>query len=329
MQSVLIMKEDECFLLDQNELDKIAITRGVTAGLVAVISIAVTYVVLLRVYICIRHVEQSEDFFPHAFCTLRCVLNCVCNPLLWVVFAYVFTCLAYTAHLWVSFNPDDNVCRWFGFVIQWSESFAMLMFAFLSLYIFYYILSYGRPLTDNELNTTELSSRTRYILHAVVVGSVVLTLLLGTAAYNLPLVVHSYGPEAGPWCWIQDEKEQMYYWHFPFWCVQLVTFLTMVANVVLFSSTIAKKKAISGKLIAIATILILIYAQILHGGFAAFESIVRLNPRLRCTDATHIFWYIDSIMTPLAKLLIIATALVLLAMRPLAKKISAEFQPLI
>ena len=46
------MNEEECFLLDANEL---AITRGVVAGLVAVISIAITCS-LLRVYIYIRHV---------------------------------------------------------------------------------------------------------------------------------------------------------------------------------------------------------------------------------------------------------------------------------
>ena len=323
------MKEDECFLLEENELDNIAITRGLSSGLVVVLSVIATYGVVLRVFCCARHVEQSQDFFPHVFCTLRCVLNCVCNPMLWTVFAYVFTCLAYTAHLWVSFNPSDTVCQWFGYVIQWSESFAMAMSAFLSLYIFYYILNYGKPLTDNELNTQELTSRPRYVLHAVIVGGIILLLLLGTAGYNLPILIRSYGPEGGPWCWIQDEKEQLYYWHFPYWCVQLVTFIVMVANVVLFSCKMAKKKAVSGKMTAIAAILVLIYAQVLHGGFAAFESIVRLNPELRCNDATHIFWYIDSIMTPLAKFFTICAALVLLATKPLAKKISAEFQPLI
>ena len=323
------MKEDECFLLDANELDKIAITRGVAAGLVAVISIMAAYIVVLRVFCCSRHVEQSQDFFPHEFCTLRCVLNCVCNPFLWVVFAYVLTCLAYTAHLWVSFNPDGEVCRWFGYTIQWSESFAMAMSAFLSVYIFYYILSYGKPLTDNELNTQELSSRPRYILHAIIVAAIVLLLFFGTAGYNLPLLVRSYGPEAGPWCWIENETDQLHFWHYPYWSVQFFTLMAMVTNVVLFMCKIARKKAITGKMTAFAIILILIYAQILHGSFAAFESIVKLVPSLRCNEATHIFWYIDSIMTPLAKLLTISGALVWLATKPLAKIFTAEFQPLI
>ena len=323
------MKDEECFLLDEDELDNIAVTRGVAAGLVAVISIVTTYAVLVRVYCCIRHTEQSLDFFPHAFCTLRCVVNCVSSPLLWVVFAYEFTCLAYTAHLWVSFNPDDTVCRWFGFTIQWSESFAMAMSAFLSLYLFYYIMSYGKPFTDNELDTQDLSSRTRYISHALIVGLIMLLLLLGTAGYNIPLIVHSYGAEAGPWCWIQNDREQMYFWHFPFWGLQLFTFLVMVANVILFCCKIANKKAITGKMTAITVILVLIYAQILHAGFAAFESIVRLNPNLSCNDTTHIFWYIDSIMTPLAKLFTIMAALVFMATKPLSKASNSEFQPLI
>ena len=323
------MKEDECFLLDENELDKIAITRGVATGLVTVVSVAATYLIVLRVCICARHTEQSRDFFPHAFCTLRCVLNRVSNPLLWVVFAYVFTCLAYTAHLWISFKPDDVTCRWFGFVIQWSESFAMAMSAFLSLYIFYYILSYGKPLTDSEINVHEQSSRIRYILHSVIVGVIVLLLFFGTAGYNLPLLVRSYGPEAGPWCWIEDEKEQLYFWYIPFWSLQLVTFVTMIMNVILFMCKIVRKKAVSGKMTAIAAIFILVYAQVLHASFAAFETIVRLKPSLRCNDATHVFWYIDSIMTPLAKLFTISAALVLLATRPLAKRSGAEFQPLI
>ena len=324
------MNEEDCFLLEENELDNIAITRGLACGLVALISLAATYAILLRVYCCARHAEQSQDFFPHAFCTMRCVLNCICNPMLWTVVAYVATCLAYTAHLWVSFDPDPSVCRWFGFSIQWTESFAMAMSAFLSLYIFYYLLSYGRPLTDNELNSQDLTSRPRCIIHAALVGATVIILLLGTAGYNLPiLMVKSYGPEGGPWCWIEDEREQLYFWHFPYWGVQLVTFLVMVANVILFTCKIAGKKAIAGKMTGIATILVLIYAQGLHAAFAAFESIVRLNPNLRCNDATHIFWYIDSIMTPLAKMFTISAALVLLAAKPLAKKSSAEFQPLI
>ena len=323
------MKED-CFLLNENELDHIAITRGLAGGLVAIISLAAIYIAVLRVYCCARHVEQSQDFFPHAFCTLRCVLNCVCNPMLWTAVAYVLTCLAYTAHLWVSFRPDPSVCRWFGFSIQWTESFAMAMSAFLALYIFYYILGYGKPLTDNELNTQELSSRPRYVIHAAVVGASVLILLLGTAAYSFPLLtVKSYGPEAGPWCWIENDREQLYFWHFPYWITQLVTFVAMVANVVLFTCKIARKKAISGKMTAITAILVLLYAQGLHAAFSAFESIVRLNPDLKCNDATHIFWYIDSIMTPLAKMFTIAAALVLFATRPLAKKVNAEFQPLI
>ena len=321
--------DDECFLLDANELDKIAITRGVTAGFVAVVSVVAAYTVFLRVNFCVRHVEQSQDFFPHAFCTLRWALNCVCNPFLWVVFAYVLTCLAYTAHLWVSYHPDAEVCRWFGYAIQSSESFAMVMSGFLSLYIFYYVLSYGKPLTDNEINTQELSSRLRYIVHAVLVAVVMILLLLGTAGYNIPLLVRSYGPEAGPWCWIKDKKEQLYFWHYPFWGVQLVTFVAMVANIVLFSFKIAKKKAVSGKMTALGVMLVLIYAQVLHGSFAAFESIVRLNPALQCSSATHVFWYIDSIMTPLAKLLTVLAALVWMGMKPLTKKLTAEFQPLI
>ena len=324
------MAEDDCFLLNENELDHIAITRGLTGGLVAIFSLAAIYLIILRVFCCSRHVEQSQDFFPHSFCTLRCVLSCVCNPMLWTAVAYVVTCLAYTAHLWVSFHPDDDVCRWFGFTIQWTESFAMAMSAFLALYLFYYLFSYGKPLTDNELHTQELSSRLRYILHAVVVACVVVTLLLGTAAYNFPLLtVRSYGPETGPWCWIEDEKEQLYFWHFPYWGTQLFTFVVMVANVILFTAKIARKKAIAGKMTGIAAILVLIYAQGLHAAFSAFESIVRLNPDFRCNNATHIFWYIDSIMTPLAKLFTISAVLVLFGTKPLAKKVSAEFQPLI
>ena len=323
------MKEDECFLLDANELDKIAITRGVVAGLVAVISLVVTYLVMLRVYICIRHVEQTQDFFPHAFCTLRCVLNFICNPFLWVIFAHVFTCIAYTGHLGVSYNPNDIACRWFGFLIQWSESFAMTMSAFVSLYIVYYILNYGKPLTDNELNNQDLSSRVRYVLHGVIVSVIVLVLLLGTAGYNLPFVVHSYGPDAGPWCWIEDENEQMNFWFYPFWSIQLITFVTMIVNVILFSCKRANQKSIAGKMTALAALLILIYAQLLHACFVAFETIIKLNPSLRCKDATHVFWYIDSIMTPFAKLLTISAVLVLLTKRPLAKKSSSEFQPLI
>ena len=206
----------------------------------------------------------------------------------------------------------------------------MAMSGFLAIYLFYYILSHGKPLTDNELNSQDLSSRLRYVGHAVVTGSVMLALLLGTAGYNLPLImIKSYGPEDGPWCWIQDTKEQLYFWHFPYWGVQLVTFVVMVANIILFTCKIANKKAVGGKMTGIGTILVLIYAQALHAAFAAFESIVRLNPNLRCNDATHIVWYIDSIMTPLAKLFTIAAVLVLLGMRPLGKKVSAEFQPLI
>ena len=325
------MAEDEdCFLLEENELDNIAITRGLAGGLVSLVSIVTLYVVLLRVFCCVRHVEQSQDFFPHAFCTLRCVLNCVVNPMLWTAVAYVATCLAYTAHLWVSFNPDPSVCRWFGFAIQWTESFAMAMSGFLALYLFYYLLSYGKPLTDNELNSQDLSSRLRYIGHAIVVGAIVLVLLLGTAGYNLPiLTIKSYGLEGGPWCWIENTREQLYYWHFPYWGVQLVTFLVMVANVILFTCKMASKKAVAGKMTGIAAILVLIYAQGLHAAFAAFETIVRLNPNLRCNDATHIFWYIDSIMTPLAKMFTISAAVVLLGARPFGKKVSAEFQPLI
>ena len=321
--------DGDCYILSDDELKKIAVSRGVAAGLVAILSLTATYIVILRVFCCIRHTEQSKDFFPHAFCTARYVLSSVFNPFLWVAIAYTLSCLSYAAHIWVVFKENDGVCYWFGFAIQWLESYATAMSAFLSLYISYYILSHGRPLTDNELNQHTLSSRTRYLLHAVVVGFFVIFLPLGTAGYNIPFLVHSYGPNSGPWCWIEDESEQLFFWHIPFWSLQVVTLVVMVVNVIIFCCKVPQRKAVSGKMTALSAILILIYAHLLRGSFAAFETIVRLVPSLSCNDTSHAFWYIHSVMTPLSKLFTIVAVLVFVAAKPLRKKTCAEFQPLI
>lgn len=321
--------DEDCYFLGDDELKKIAVTRGVAAGLVAILSLTASYFVVVRVFCCIRHTEQSKDFFPHAFCTARCVLSCMFNPFLWVALAYTLSCLSYAAHLWVVFKEDDSVCHWFGFAIQWLESYATVMSTFLSLYISYYILSHGRPLTDNELNHQTLSSSARYLLHATVVGFFVISLLLGTAGYNTPFLVHSYGPNAGPWCWIEEENEQVFFWYIPFWSLQGVIFVVMVINVIVFCCKVPQRKAVSGKMTAISAILILIYAHLLRGSFAAFETLVRLVPSLSCNDTSHAFWYIHSVMTPLSKLFTVLALLVFVAAKPLRKKTCAEFQPLI
>ena len=321
--------DQDCHILTTEVLKKIAVTRGVAAVLVAIVSLPATYGVFLRVYCCVRHTEQSQDFFPHAFCTLRCILGAIFNPFLWVAATYTLSCLSYAAHLWVVFIENEAVCYWFGFVIQWLESYAAALSAFLSLYISYYILSNGRPLTDNELNHQTLSSRSRYLVHSAVVGLVLILLLVGTAGYNSPLLVNSYGNASEPWCWIHDYTEQLLFWHIPFWSLEFVIFVAMIFNVVLFFWKVPKRKAVTGKMTAIGAILVLIYAYLLRGSFAAFESIVRLVPSLSCTEATHVFWYIHSVMTPLSKMFIVLAVLVFVAVKPLRKKTSAEFQPLI
>ena len=165
-----------CTNLTESQLNHMNLSRGLTA--------AVCVMILVTMLL--------------ALCISKAFITIVQRLFLYLILATIFRELCLTATLEHQFyyKHQDEVCTALGFVTHWSST--IVIFSALGV-ILYIMLLICVSMKCNHLSTTTLSRRTRILLEALYLLSVI---LLPLTIIWIPLKNGNYGL-AVAWCWIR------------------------------------------------------------------------------------------------------------------------------
>lgn len=321
---------DNCSIVDFGYIAEVrAGTSGAVTGLNFFFIVAAICRLAYKQYTFVyRHTENC-------YC-VHLLHNIICNPFLWLAISSWLSSLSFSLSAGAVIVNDNASCKTAGYLTQAFESFENWMTLFFGVYFIIYVISNGKPLSDNHADAIGISSNCCYCGHGSIVLSFILILFVLSFVYNAPFVIEGVGGNygnSGPWCWIEGMDTQIGFWYVLYWIVQVIVVICLIIAICILCEPkcglwVKQKVELCGcecggdwnKNFTVCLAVFLLIYYIIHFSFGIIESVVRLNSNYDCTETTNGSWIAYAVLTPISKLFLVGGACLFLTVQPLYSK---------